>query len=517
MKKAIKIIIPVVAILIATVILVMTVFYEKIFWNTDSFIEKSQTADLTITIDENEKGRELDGFGASACWWSQIAGESQNAEEIIKLLYSKDGLGLNIYRYNIGAGTADMNSEIKDPWRVTESFYVYNESTGEYEYDFTRDANAQKMLDLALSYGCVDTVVLFANSPHYSMTLNGDAYGNKNWWVSNLPQENYEAYAEYFCTIAEYFIKKGVPVKAISPINEPNWSWGAESQHQEGCFYGSEDIYGLYRAFVKEIKDRNLDIKLSGPESGEIGFRLYEWFEYLYNDEEIRPYLANLSYHSYWTDDNLENKIGLGNWINEKTPDIEIEMSEWCHLPCTSPIDSIDGALLQARTMANDLNFSNINSWTAWVGVNGIGIGDDGKEYSDGLLAGNADLSEYKIAMRYYAVAHFSKFIPVGSTKILSEKNINDVTLVKETNENGDEITKTMKYTVNQVSYLTPDGKIVTVVVNEGPQRELKLKVDRDNMTVYTTTQEKQMEETYKSEMSKITLPEKSIVTIVCE
>jgi hypothetical protein len=139
------------------------------------------------------------------------------------------------------------------------------------------------------------------------------------------------------------------------------------------------------------------------------------------------------------------------------------------------------------------------------------------KGYVHGLLAGNADLSEIEIAMRYYAVAHFSKFIPVGSTKILSEKNINDVTLIKETNENGDEITKTMKYTVNQVSYLTPDGKIVTVVVNEGPQRELKLKVDRENMTVYTTTQEKQMEKTYKGEMSKITLPEKSIVTIVCE
>ena len=334
MKKAIKIIIPVIAVLLATIILVMTVFYEKIFWNTDSFIEKSQTADLTITIDEDEKGRLLEGFGASACWWSQIAGQSENAEEIIKLLYSTDGLGLNIYRYNIGAGSADMNSEIKDPWRVTESFYVLNEQTGEYEYDFSRDANAQKMLNLALSYGCVDTVILFANSPHYSMTLNGDAYGNKNWWVSNLPQENYEAYAEYFCTIAEYFINKGVPVKAISPINEPNWSWGAESQHQEGCFYGSEDIYGVYRAFVKEIKERNLDIKLSGPESGEIGFRLYEWFEYLYNDEEIRPYLANLSYHSYWTDDNLENKIGLGNWINEKMVSFALHITNRVNRRC---------------------------------------------------------------------------------------------------------------------------------------------------------------------------------------
>ena len=517
MKKALKIIIPVIAVLLATVIIVFSIFFDKIFWNADFFIEKSQTADLTITIDEDQKGRKLDGFGASACWWSQIAGKSENGEEIIKHLYSKEGLGLNIYRYNIGGGSADVDSEIKDPWRVTESFYVYNESTGEYEYDFTRDASAQKMLDLALSYGCVDTVVLFANSPHYSMTLNGDTYGNKNWWVSNLPQENYEAYAEYLVTIAEYFINKGVPVKAISPINEPNWSWGTESQHQEGCFYNSEDIYGVYRACVKEIKERNLDVKLSGPESGEIGFRLYEWFEYLYNDEEIRPYLANLSYHSYWTDDNLQNKIGLGNWIEEKTPDIDIEMSEWCHLPCTSPIDSIDGALLQARTMANDLNFSNINSWTAWVGLNGIGIGEDGKEYSDGLLVGNADLSEFKIAMRYYAVAHFSKFIPVGSVKIHSEKNINDVTKVEETNENGETNITTLKYLVNTVSYLTPEGKIVTVVVNEGAERELTLKADRNNMTVYTTTQDNQMEKTYEGEMTKIILPEKSIVTIICE
>lgn len=517
MKKSLKITVSIIAVLLATIIIVFSVFFDKIFWNADFFIEKSQTADLTITVDEGEKGRALEGFGASACWWSQIAGQSENGEEIIKLLYSKEGLGLNIYRYNIGGGSADMETEITDPWHKTESFYVLNEETGEFEYDFTRDAAAQKMLDLALSYGCVDTVILFANSPHYSMTLNGDTYGNKNWWVSNLPRESYEAYAEYFVTIAEYFINKGVPVKAISPINEPNWSWGAERQHQEGCFYNSEDIYGVYKAFVKEIKERNLDIKLSGPEAAEIGFRLYEWFEYLYNDEEIRPYLANLSYHSYWTDDNLQNKIGLGNWIEEKVPDIEIEMSEWCHLPCTSPVDSIDGALLQARTMANDLNFSNINSWTAWVGVNGIGIGEDGKDYSDGLLYGNGDLSEFNVAMRYYAVAHFSKFIPLDSVKISSEKNINDVTKVEETNENGEKNITLMKYTLNQVAYLTPDGKIVMVVVNEGAERELKTKVQRDNMTIYTTTQEKQLEETYKGEKTAITLPEKSITTIVFE
>ena len=514
MKNALKIIIPVIAALLAVTITVLGVFYEKIFYNSDWYIEKSQTADVKLTIDANEKGEILDGFGASACWWSQIAGDSDNAEEIAKLLYSKEGLGLNIYRYNIGGGSADIDSKIDNPWRRTESFYVFNEETGEFEYDFTRDAAAQKFLDLALSYGCIDTVILFANSPHYSMTLNEDTYGNMNWWVSNIAPENYEAYAEYLVTIAEYFINKGVPVKYISPINEPNWSWGAERQHQEGCFYNSEDIYAVYKAVVKEIKEKNLDVKLAGPESGEIGFRLYEWFDYLYKDPEIRPYLGTLSYHSYWSDDLVNNKIGLGEWIKANVDDIPVEMSEWCHLPCTAPIDSIDGALLQARVMANDLNFSNINSWTAWVGVNEIGIGEDGKEYTDGLLAATKDFSEYKIAMRYYAVAHFSNFIPKGSVKISTEKNINDVIKNVEQKDGAENITL-MKYGVNCVSYLTPDNKIVTVVVNEGVGRNIKFKVDAEYMSVFTTTQSSQVQQTYEGEIKEIELPEKSIMTIV--
>lgn len=167
--------------------------------------------------------------------------------------------------------------------------------------------------------------------------------------------------------------------------------------------------------------------------------------------------------------------------------------------------------------MANDLNYSNINSWTAWVGVNDIGVGEDGKKYSDGLLAASNDFSEYEIAMRYYAVAHFSKFIPQGSVKISTKKNINDIIKATETQEDGTEKTTVEKYGVNCVSYLTPDGKIVTVVVNEGVGRNLSFKVDAKNMTVYTTTQEKQLEETYKGEVGEISLPEKSIMTIVFE
>ena len=118
--------------------------------------------------------------------------------------------------------------------------------------------------------------------------------------------------------------------------------------------------------------------------------------------------------------------------------------------------------------------------------------------------------------MRYYAVAHFSKFIPQGSIRMSAKKNINDVILKEETLDDG---TKKVseRYLVNSVAYRTPDGKIVTVVVNEGTKRNIKFKVNAKNMTVYTTTQEKQLEQTYQGEISEIELPEKSIVTVVFE
>ena len=263
------------------------------------------------------------------------------------------------------------------------------------------------------------------------------------------------------------------------------------------------------------MAERNIEgVLLSGPESGEISHRTYEWFEYLYNDPEIRPYLGNLSYHSYWTDNNVQNKIGLGNWIEATTPDIPVEMSEWCELPCNSSIDSIKGALIQARVMANDLNFTNVDSWTAWVGVNGIVIGADGKEYSDGLLvATDGNISDFKIPMRYYAVAHFSRFIPVGSRKVATEKDIYDY--IYEVDAEGTIIEA--NYITNQVAYLTPEGKVVLVITNEGVDRDVKFKVNRDDMTVYTTTQEMQLEETYSGRIKEITIPESSITTIVFE
>lgn len=508
MKKSVKIIISVTAVVLAVAVAVTAVVL--------AYPSYAQKADLKITIKKDKTLNEFEGFGASACWWAQYCGNSKYDEEITKLLYSKEGLGLNIFRYNIGAGEADNPlSTISNPWRRTESFYVLDEETGEYKYDFTRDANAQKILDLALSYGTVDTVVLFANSPHYSMTISGKASGGgSDGWQSNLSRADYPKYVDYFLTITQYFLDKGVPVKYISPVNEPQWAWGENNTSQEGCHYTDEEIYELYTLFAKEIKSRGMNVKLACPESGEVGETTENWFAELYKNEDVRDVLGTLAYHSYWSDDYVERKESFGDWLKDNIPDANVEMSEWCQLPCTSDITSIDGALIQARVIANDLEYTGVNSWSAWVGVNQAGKADDGKNYTDGLISANDDFSEYEIAIRYWALAHFSKFIPAGSVRLESKKNINDLQVTKAENSDEDDLTK---YTTNTVSYLTPDGKVVCVVVNEGVGRELSFKVDASKMTVYTTTQDSRLENTYTGELTKIPMPEKSIITVVFE
>ncbi|HHU84777.1 MAG TPA: glycoside hydrolase family 30 protein [Clostridiales bacterium] len=477
--------------------------------NKHFFINK---ANIELHVNACEEYQEITGFGASACWWSQNCGNSEYADEVAQKLYSKDGLALNVYRYNIGAGEKDNPNSRIGRWRATESFYYLNEETGEYEYDFSRDAAAQNMLDKCLALGCIDTVVLFANSPHFSMTVSGQASGGLEDYVSNLPPENYEAYADYFLTITRYFLDKGVPVKYISPVNEPQWSWGGGWVSQEGCHYEKDELIELYRVFARKIKASGLDVKLSGPESGQLGWLNDEYFADMYKDPEIREVLGNFSYHSYWIDGNLKIKSDFGDLVTREYSDMEIIMSEWCELPCTHAIDDFEGAMIMAKTIYSDIVESNANSWSAWVGVNDYGINAEGKKISDGLLVANQSFTELSTAMRYYALKHYSRFIPDGSVRIGVSNAIKD--------GYGNWDAGTYQQYLYYSAYKTPEGKYVIVAINEGEDRKLSINIPHvvTKMKVVTSTAEEQFKTVVDGCIKRyIDMPQNSIITVVLD
>lgn len=476
-----------------------------------SNVKTKDTSHVKLTVDETSMQQEIAGWGAAAAWWPQVAGASDNAEEITKLLFSKEGLGLNIYRFNVGAGEKqNPDSRLdRDSWKSTESFLVYNEKTGKYVYDWSQDAESMKILDLAMSYGCVDSVVLFSNSPHFSMTVTGQASGGFKKHQNNLKPECYQEYVDYFLDITEHFIELGYPVKYISPVNEPQASWGGDHVAQEGCHYDTEELFKLYRLFAKSIKARGLDVKLSMCEVSKITSKTFDYLKYIYNDPELREVLGTYAYHAYWSDINYFLKGWWGKYI-KKFPGVIYDMSEWCELPVTMSNKSTRSALFMARVMAQDMFISNASIWSAWVAVS------EGDEYGDGLIIANHDCSEFYVAQRYYAMAHFSKFVPEGSRLISCTKDVND----RFSSRSREKLESYMSFRTNTAAFLTPDGKIVLVIVNGGEEHTFSLNgiEGRDRLKTYTTDGNRKVKLTYDGEYRQtLTIPAYSITTAIFE
>lgn len=475
-----------------------------------------KTVELTVT---QCKQQEFNGFGTSTCWWAQNIDDEDVRQKLAKELFSSDGLGINILRYNVGGGTNPEHDRIAYEWRKTESFYYYNEATGKYEYDFSRDANAQAFLKQALHQenSTVDTVILFANSPHYSMTISGESGGNTVAGETNLAPEHYGDFVDYFLTITEHFISEGIPVKYISPLNEPQWDWSGEWSGQEGCHYEVQQVLELLALFSKGIDERGLDVKISAPESGEVSELTTEYFNTIASDKEAYKNVASLAYHSYWSDFNLYGKQCLGDLISgEKFKGYSVDMTEWCELPCSNDVDATYAAVLMARTMANDINYSKVNSWSSWVAVNGVGR-KDGKLYSDGLFWTEDDFSEYDKTIRYYAMGHFSKFVPAGSQVLTSKCDTASLAYILHTNWNTDP--EYME--LNFCAFKTPQGKTVVVIVNQETDRTVKLSLPltvAKSMSVYTTDDEHRLDETYRGFVKRsIKVSANSITTVVID
>ena len=455
---------------------------------------------MKIDLREAKKLQTLKGWGTSACWWSQYCADEKVADEIAELLYGDSGLGLNIYRYNIGGGTDPENCRVTNPWRVTESFYKYNREDATGEYDFTADKTAISMMKRCLDKGNVDTLIVFANSPHYSQTSTGQASGSLINHTCNLPMSNYRKFADYFLTCTQSLIDMGFPVKYVSPINEPQWKWGGSYVWQEGCHYETEEMVAVYRVFAEEILKRGMNVKLYGPETGEMMGLTPEYIKAITADETIMKVMDIFAYHSYHDDNNPKIRLDFKKEIVEKYPQFRFDMSEWCELPNKSHTKNFKGALITARIIGQDLAYAGAESWTSWVAVNQFSIKEDGNDYSDATITATNDFSQWYVARRYWGFAHFSKYIPVGSV-CLDNGFFPD--------ENND---------FNAFSFLTSSGETVTVVVNEGEDRELEINGNYTEMKVIQSVDEDYLNEVYNGEFNdKIIVKQNSILTIICK
>lgn len=440
---------------VMSLVLIIAVFTSYIM------IGKGVTMTTEITIMPQKKYQKIEGFGASGAWWAQDVGGWANLGEILDYLFNKDkGIGLTIYRYNVGAGPKYHN--VNDPWRRTECFEV---TPG--KYDWNKDKNAQNVLFEAVKRG-VKSVILFSNSPPARMTKNGYTSGDFEG-SSNFKPGMEKQFAKFLCDVAEHFIKKGVPVKYISPINEPQWNW---KENQEGCHYTVEEAYAVAKALVAEIKNRKLNVKPSFVESGkwndEYTYKLYEILTY---DKEIRGMMDHYAVHSYWSDE-FDKKIAK-DYFDKAKFKLPLHMTEWCQMESGRDL-SMAGAFKLAKTLYEDLTILSVSSWQHWLAVSCY-------DYNDGLIYVDIATHKYYLAKRLWALGNWSRYVRPGYIRIDAKTKIDTDLLI--------------------TSFISPDSKkIVTVIVNQGDEgQQIKFNgISYKTMEVIETSDKNSLKTIYK-------------------
>ena len=469
------------------------------------------------TVNTSSEYQTMEGFGASACWWSQEVGGWDNLDEIIDLLYSEEkGIGLDIYRYNLGGGS-QADTAIGDWRRRAENFLSSSSDINNPDtYNWDADVNARKTLASAQRANSNLKVTLFSNTAPVSLTDNGKGYCDTGV-KQNLSESNYQAFANYVVNCAQKFREWGYNVTTISPVNEPEWGWDGPAQ--EGCHWEAATLRTFYNDYmIPTIKNSAVNgIDLSVWESGQLNHSSY-WntlIAYMFstgtayknNNSNIRSYVDALDTHSYWASESDRTTVAKQlNGTNYSGSINKVRCTEYCQMTNdgnsgvydliqqegTTNGMTIAYGLAMADIIYQDLTILNAVEWDWWTACSG-GI------YPDGLVYTNSDNhNDVQTSKRLWCLGNFSKFIDDGAVRI-------DVT------------TTNMDSNVKKCAFKNPDGSIAIVYINNTDNTQ---HTSIDGFTSFESyvTDENMDLELYQQGSSNgraIAIPARSVTTVV--
>lgn len=406
-----------------------------------------------LSLDPTRKYQVIDGFGASDAWRTQFVGEhwpEEKREQMADLLFSMEndqkgnpkGIGLSVWRYYIGAGSAAQKdkSGIPSEWRRAESFL-----NPDGTYDWTKSKGQAWFLEAAKKRG-VPKFLAFTIAPPVQYALNGLGYSVPEDPRMNIIPGKLQDYAAFLTRILAQFESEGYTFDYISPVNEPQWDWSKGSQ--EGTPATNEEIYLFVKYLSEAISKAKLETKIAVGESGSIEY-LYEkkdkpasgdQIEVFFNEQSplsligLKHVEKLITGHSYFTTwpvsklnetreilrDKLDEAEGLSYW-----------QSEFCILEESPEIGSghqrdlgMATALYVARVIHADLSIANASSWQWWTalttadfkdGLIYLDTGDEQDLFNEGRLKKDGDFHDSKLL---WALGNYSRFVRPGMQRI---------------------------------------------------------------------------------------------------
>lgn len=380
----------------------------------------------TIVVDTTTTYQTMDGFGFALTDGSaQVIHQKMSAADQTSLLNelftaNQSGIGISYLRISIGA------SDLSD--HVYSLDDMPSGQTDETLSNFSIDPIRTDLLPVLKAIVALNPQIKIIATPWSAptwMKSNASAVGG-----SLLPQY-YSAYSNYFVKYIQAMAAEGITITAVTPQNEPENPYNTPSMTMTrseqnsfvqslGAAFASAGITTKIILFDHNCDDPNFPISIL-------------------DDSKSRPYVDGSAFHLYAGD------ISALSSVHNAYPDKNLYFTEqW-----TSAQGSFGGDLLwhvKNLIIGAPRNWSrNVIEWNL---ANNENLGPHtpgGCTQCQGAITINSQTGQVTRNVSYYIVAHASKFVKPGATRISS--------FIVDNLQN--------------VAFLNPDGSKVLIVAND--------------------------------------------------
>ncbi|CAL8109725.1 unnamed protein product [Orchesella dallaii] len=412
---------------------------------------------VKVTIDRNVKYQEILGFGGAFTDAAgiSIASLSQPLQEAILKQYFDGEIGLNYSIARVPMAGTDFSTRT----------YSYND----VENDTSLSSFSLEPEDLQVKIPYVQMAKLLQpnlrlyaspwSAPKW-MKTNNEFYG-----MGSLKPEYYQVWANYFVKFLESYAEHNITFWAVTAQNEPT----------DGNIPGfSFNCMGWTSSEQRDWIKNNLGPTLANSSHSDVKIimlddqriQILNWTRTVLSDPDAEKYVSGIGLH--WYVDALVSPAAL-DVAHSEFPNKFMLGTEACAgaLPLEESV--VLGSWERAEMYASDI-ITDLNHWvTGWVDWN-IALNMTGgpnwahNEVDSPLIVDEYMDVFYKQPM-FYALGHFSKFIPAGSIRIHHETG----------SFAGLEI----------LTCLRPDGQIAVVILNLMTENAVELQLtdsERGNM-----------------------------------
>ena len=407
-----------------------------------------------IVVDPIRTYQTMEGFGFALTGGSAehlIKMTPSARHEILQEMFNPvDGAGFSYIRLTVGS--SDLNS-------FTFSYDDLEEGKEDFKLKkFSLSQDLKDVVPVMQEILGINPNIPIMSSPWSApvwMKESGNIRGGK------LRKDCYQVYAEYFVKYVQAMAKEGIHIDAITIQNEPLNSRNTPSMPWDPADQLEFVKNHLGPEFEKAGLDTDIIVFDHNCDRPDYALAIY-------NDPEAAKYVAGSGYHHYRGD------LSAMSYVYEARPDKKIYFTE--QMVTERPgLDRIDIAAPVKRLIIGVTRnwSSNVILWNlAADPLNDPHTDNGGCSMCQGAITIDGDKVTRNLA--YYVIAHASKLVPPGSKRIFSTAPGERIISICE-DEQHPQFWRTNvieKADVpDNVTFLTPQGKIVMIVSNDSWSR----------------------------------------------